>query len=223
MERTRRAFTLIELLIVVAIIAILAAVAVPNFLVAQTRAKVSRTYADMRTVKGALESYHVDYARYPETDFGAPVEANGAGLHRLTTPVFYATSIPQSVFMELNIGGAARHANTLNTLLYVRARYTPGFPSMETDTNQNEVSDSYEVDRVLYLLGTSSTSTPEQKAIAGTGDYMLKSVGPNSRDDRSGQAGFSGNLARLYDPTNGINSEGDMITFRDRSVVMNED
>src|SRR2546423_6115141 len=57
-------FTLIELLIVVAIIAILAAIAVPNFLEAQTRSKVARTKADMRTIATALESYRVDNNKY---------------------------------------------------------------------------------------------------------------------------------------------------------------
>ncbi len=59
------AFTLIELLIVVAIIAILAAIAVPNFLEAQTRAKVARVKADMRTIATAVETYHIDYDAYP--------------------------------------------------------------------------------------------------------------------------------------------------------------
>ena len=71
-----RAFTLIELLIVVAIIAILAAIAVPNFLEAQVRSKVSRAMADMRSLATALECYAVDYNRYP---FQGAVGMNPAG------------------------------------------------------------------------------------------------------------------------------------------------
>ena len=61
----KNAFTLIELLIVVAIIAILAAIAVPNFLAAQTRARVSRVLADFRTITTGLEAYRADYTGYP--------------------------------------------------------------------------------------------------------------------------------------------------------------
>jgi len=83
----RRAFTLIELLIVVAIIAILAAIALPNFLCAQVRAKASRVRADLRTIATALESYANDWNDYPLND-GVynviPLE--------LTTPVAYLTN-----------------------------------------------------------------------------------------------------------------------------------
>ena len=61
----RRAFTLIELLIVIAIIAILALIALPNFLEAQMRAKLSATKANMRNIAVALEAYFVDYNAYP--------------------------------------------------------------------------------------------------------------------------------------------------------------
>lgn len=61
----KKAFTLIELLIVVAIIAILAAIAVPNFLEAQTRAKVSRVASDQRSYATGLETYYLDNNSYP--------------------------------------------------------------------------------------------------------------------------------------------------------------
>ncbi|MEQ8819926.1 MAG: prepilin-type N-terminal cleavage/methylation domain-containing protein [Sumerlaeia bacterium] len=88
------AFTLIELLIVVAIIAILAAIAVPNFIEAQTRSKVSRVRSDMRTIATALESYRVDLNDYP-TGFGLTVDPADRwrfGLWLLSTPIAYLSS-----------------------------------------------------------------------------------------------------------------------------------
>ncbi len=65
--RKKEGFTLIELLIVVAIIGILAGIAIPNFLGARTKAKVSRAFADMRTIGNAVEAYAVDNGVYPTT------------------------------------------------------------------------------------------------------------------------------------------------------------
>jgi prepilin-type N-terminal cleavage/methylation domain-containing protein len=82
------AFTLIELLIVVAIIAILATLGLVNFMEAQARSKVSRAKSDMRSFSTALESYAVDHNAYVDT----------FGLVKLTTPVAYISTITRDVF-----------------------------------------------------------------------------------------------------------------------------
>lgn len=91
-------FTLIELLIVVAIIGILAAIAVPNFLNAQTRAKVSRTNSDMRSVGTAIESYHVDHGRYPKQPPPQTCIIDMDGLSILSTPIAYIAAMPTDMF-----------------------------------------------------------------------------------------------------------------------------
>ncbi len=88
------AFTLIELLIVVAIIAILAAIALPNFLEAQTRAKVSRAQSDLRTITVGLEAYRIDGNNYPP----CYVYPSRRELSPLTTPIAYLSSVPSEVF-----------------------------------------------------------------------------------------------------------------------------
>lgn len=63
----RPGFTFIELFGIVAIIAVLATIAIPNFLRAQINAKVIRAYGDMKTLAMGLESYFVDHGTYPRS------------------------------------------------------------------------------------------------------------------------------------------------------------
>jgi type IV pilus assembly protein PilA len=59
MFRSQKGFTLIELMIVVVIIGILAAIAIPNFIAMQNRAKEGSTKANMHTLQLAAEDYGV--------------------------------------------------------------------------------------------------------------------------------------------------------------------
>ena len=88
----KKGFTLIELLIVVAIIAILAAIAVPNFLEAQTRAKVSRAKADIRTLAVGIEEYLMEW-NFPPVLTEPNMWDWRQILKKLTTPVAYLSSL----------------------------------------------------------------------------------------------------------------------------------
>ena len=59
-RRRLQGFTLIELMIVIAIIGVLAAIAVPNFRRARERANQRACYANQKTIAGALEMYNLD-------------------------------------------------------------------------------------------------------------------------------------------------------------------
>ena len=61
---TKRAgFTLVEIMIVVAIIALLAAIAVPGFLRARKRSQASKILNDLRMISGAVDQYAIENSK----------------------------------------------------------------------------------------------------------------------------------------------------------------
>lgn len=59
-NQSRRGFTLIEIMIVVAIIALLAAIAVPGFIRARKRTQASRVLNDLRSIDSAVDQYALE-------------------------------------------------------------------------------------------------------------------------------------------------------------------
>ena len=85
MLRTKKGFTLIELMIVVAIIGILAAIAIPQFAQLISKSQEGATKGNLGTIRSALSIYYGDTeGRYPE----------GANLGVLTTGSKYLQGIP---------------------------------------------------------------------------------------------------------------------------------
>jgi prepilin-type N-terminal cleavage/methylation domain-containing protein len=70
----RKAFTLVELLVSIAIIATLTAILLPNFMGARERAKDAQKEQDMAAIKNALRFYYNDKGKYPDGDGITDVE-----------------------------------------------------------------------------------------------------------------------------------------------------
>ncbi len=60
LNKRRGGFTLVEIMIVVAIIALLAAIAVPGFLRARKRSQASRVINDLRLIDSAVDQYAIE-------------------------------------------------------------------------------------------------------------------------------------------------------------------
>ncbi len=190
MPETHRAFTLIELLIVVAIIAILAAIAVPNFLEAQTRSKVSRVKNDLRVLATGLESYAVDNNQYPPHlvfPGGTETEVNYPDRYVfLTTPIAYMSSTsgvadPFLIDPETGPGGSLIYYSYTNIHSF-RFR-VPEHPLMPVESRHR---------------------------------WLARSRGPDTKNEGNSvrnaflTGGIGSGPAFVYDPTNGTVSRGDI-------------
>lgn len=192
----RHAFTLIELLIVVAIISILASIALPNFLEAQTRAKVTRVKADMHSLIIAVETYRVDNNNYPirrntqATDTKKPAVPEACKrleqMSVLTTPVAYISSLFPDIFESF---------------------LSP----------PNNIIDFYDPTQTSWLINSRHKFWPERQVSPDDAGWLMVSVGPDKYlgaiDNTGGWPStflMRGTVFYTYDPTNGTGSVGNI-------------
>ncbi len=199
-KNKQNAFTLIELLIVVAIIGILAAIAVPNFLNAQIRAKIAKTEGEMQSFVTACEMYRIDHGRFfPHAGFPGVVHAPWQNKY-LTTPIAYFSSQPRDLFQDVvqpdpTAWGLTFGMYHMETIFMNDGTFYAGGamnPAQRVPNNPSDVARAF-------------ASKPFS--------YELWSIGPNHKLDYN----VSGSNIQgfiYYRASNGLKSTGDIIWIR---------
>jgi len=204
-------FTLLELLIVVAIITLLVSITIPTYKNARIRGHVAAAHANLKRVETALDWYASDHGSYPATMTMHPRDplallANHQ-LRVLTTPVAY-----------LN-GGSLRDPfgvveSQINT------------PTLSSYNDFPKLVQPNEDRSLLYFHYPSLADRLQASALSMNGSSVV-SIGPDRKDSMGAYRpfgsdlfganfagyGYSSPLDTVYSPTNGISSSGDIASF----------
>jgi prepilin-type N-terminal cleavage/methylation domain-containing protein len=206
-SRARRAFTIIELIVVVVIVALLSAIALSHMQAAQLRTRTTEAKANIREVLNALDVYRLDYNEYPRARPVADKDPFGVladtQLAVLAAPVSY---LSRAAFRDPFAQGG----------LNLRLPYGPMLMQTPLDLANAGSSMMY----IDYQAYPRLAKLPQLEMAA----VSIISIGPDRQDTLGAlrvlpaasfgpyrSSGLRNPVDTEYDPTNGLTSAGDII------------
>ncbi len=214
--KNTKGFSLIELLIVIAIISIITAIVVPNLMSANIRAKVSGVKADMGSIAIALEDYKVDYGEYPRDS-------------RFSRSTSYASDVIAQPNQAFNGEGGTDSDNNdaigVGYLVYPKADFEPtylkriaGDPFNNSGKEDWDGSSGDHNHHYSYYSGKWDSDTGTSDDCTSSDDspqyWALVSYGPDKDKDiddydSARDAVIAG--TNRYNSDSGITSSGDIV------------
>lgn len=181
------------------------AIAVPNYLSAQTRCKISRARATLRAVAPALESYKVDYNEYPYDGY------------YVSSPL-YPPGEYNYWFLPKTLSTPTAYLTTCMVVDPFREHVVPSPTSWQANNVRYTNTRSTWSAKWGDVTGRSSDSPYLADATLEFGQWRISSAGPDKVYGPYGWYGVSNypyaSLTVPYDPTNGLISGGDIIYTR---------
>lgn len=199
----KNAFTLIELLIVVGIIGILAAIAMPTYRDAITKSRIAQVKVDLKNLGTALESYRIDHNKFPRRENQFLFFADYL-LPDLTSPIAYLGTIK------------------MNDPFGKVQEYEEPVIDRGTEGPVDAFGPTYVLNRssYTYIPYFNFAMIQGQRELQREG-FALASIGPDRQDSYIVDYPFPlhyrypGDTVRdsVYNPSNGIMSPGDIAFF----------
>ncbi len=200
-------FTLVELVVTIAILGILVAIALPNYFHPHGRARAARAESEIRSLKNSLESFFIDNNQYmPMNRDQTLMDTQYSGLDK---------SDPSAPTIDLAYLAIGDVKTGRRLCLTTPVSYISSIPFDPFNGDGSESSYGYGSDGVSYFIIT-SWGPDKVDGLGGKNGFDERDYTGADVSDRS-RSGLRGSRYVLadfkYDPSNGVASSGEIFSI----------